>query len=221
MRKITEKIPNLDDNRQRPEGGDRGHRPSGPMIHVAPLPQGALHPKPQKAREPAAQKPDMKLPPELLRTKVNVVKTIEEHIRKHDEQKRKKEEERKEREGGKKTASGKSTKDLDGRVRTKGSTEFGSGPGQDKKKRRTGATLRRSADDDDGVMIPRQLKRQRVHGKSVNTAAPRKGDIVIQLPCTVKQFAEQTGLSVAIVITKLLGMGFPMNLNSHLDVESS
>ena len=224
MRKITERIPNLDDYRQKPDG-DRGHRTVGPMIHVAPLPQGATHPKPTKPREPAAQKPDMKLPPELLRGKGNVTKSFEEYIRKHEEQKRKKEEERKEREGGKKTAKtdSKGTKGPDGRVRTKSGTDFGGGLYEpEKKKRRSGSTMRRSADDDDGgVMIPRQLKRQKVHGRSVNTAAPRKGDIVIQLPCTVKQFAEHTGLSVAIVIRKLLEIGFPMTLNSQLDGESS
>jgi translation initiation factor IF-2 len=223
MRKITEKIPNLDDYRQRLDG-ERGHRTGGPAIHVAPLPQGASQPKPLRAREPAAQKPDMKLPPELLRSKGNVVKSIEEHIRKHEEQKRKKEEERKERDGGnKKTVGGKGGHASDARSRTKGSAEFGGGGsyGPDKKKRRSGATMRRAGDDDDGVFIPRQLKRQKVHGKSVNTAAPRKGDIVIQLPCTVKQFAEQTGLSIAMVIRKLLEMGAPMTLNSQLDRESS
>ena len=224
MRKITEKIPNLDEYRQGSEG-DRhsGHRAAGPTIHMAPLPPGATQSKPMRSREPAAQKPDMKLPPELLRGAGNIAKSIEEHIRKHDEQKRKKEEERKEREGGKKTGTGvrgKGTKD----VRTKGgTTTFGGGLYEpDKKKRRSGATVRRSADDDDGgVMIPRQLKRQKVHGRAVNTAAPRKGDIVIQLPCSVKQFAEHTGLSVAVIIPKLMGMGFMMTLNSQLDRESS
>jgi len=226
MRKITEKIPNLDDYRQGP-GGDRpgGQRHTGPTIHIAPLPQGATHPRPTRTREPAAQKPDMKLPPELLKGKGNIAKSIEEHIRKHDEQKRKKEVERKEREGGKKpAASGSRGRGGVRDVRTKGgTTAFGGGLHEpDKKKRRTGATMRRSADDDDGgVMIPRQLKRQKVHGRAVNTAAPRKGDIVIQLPCSVKQFAESTGLSVAMVIPKLMGMGFMMTLNSQLDRESS
>ena len=226
MRKITEKIPNLDDYRQRPEGErSAGHRTAGPAIHIAPLPQGATHPKPVKSREPAAQKPDMKLPPELLRGKGNVAQSIEEHIRKHEERLRKKEEERKEREGGKKTVktAGKGVKDSDQKIRTKGNVEFGALFEPERKKRRGGATVRRSSadDDDGGVFMPRQLKRQKIHGKSVNTAAPRKGDIVIQLPCTVKQFAEHTGLSLAIVIRKLLEIGFPMTLNSQLDIESS
>ncbi|MCL2005413.1 MAG: translation initiation factor IF-2 [Planctomycetaceae bacterium] len=224
MRKITEKIPNLDDYRQRPDGdrlGPGGHR-SGPAIHVAPIPQGTTQQKPTKSRELAAQKPDMKLPPELLRGKGNVAKSIEEHIRKHEERLRKKEEERKEREGGKKplaASRGRGTKD----VRSKGATAFGGGLYEpDKKKRRSGATMRRAGDDDDGgIMIPRQLKRQKVHGRAVNTAAPRKGDVAIQLPCTVKQFAEKTGLSIAILMRKLLEIGMPMTLNTQLDVETS
>ncbi|MDR0328920.1 MAG: translation initiation factor IF-2, partial [Planctomycetaceae bacterium] len=221
MRKIAEKIPNLDDYRQ----GQDGERPSTnrhtvPVIHVAPLPAGAMQQKPARSREPAAQKPDMKLPAELLRGKGNVAKSIEEHIRKHEDRLRKKEDERKEREGGKKTVGGKTPKDTDTRTRTKGNVDSPYAP--DKKKRRAGATFRRSGDDDDGgIMIPRQLSRKKIHGKSVNTAAPRKGDIVIQLPCTVKQFAEQTGLSVAVTIRKLLEMGIPMTLNSQLDSESS
>ena len=223
MRKITEKIPNLDDYRQKTDGDRGGHKTSGPAIHVAPLPQGATQQKPARIREPAAQKPDMKLPPELLKGKGNVAQSIEEHIRKHEERLRKKDEERKEREGGKKIIGSKAKEIADKKIRTKSNTEFGGGLyAPDKKKRRSGSTVRRSGDDDDGgVMIPRQLKRQKVHGKSVNTAAPRKGDIVIQLPCTVKQFAEQTGLSIAVVIRKLLEIGFPMTLNSQLDVESS
>jgi len=228
MRKITEKIPNLDDYRQQSDGDRGGHRTGGPTIHVAPLPSGASHPRPMRSREPAAQKPDMKLPPELLRKKGNVAQSIEEHIRKHEERLRKKEDERKEREGGKKTVrtDGKGlARGTDGRTNTRSSTTFGTGTPfgtADKKRRRSGATMRRAGDDDDGgVMIPRQLKRQRVHGRSVNTAAPRKGDIVIQLPCTVKQFAEYTGLSIAIVIRKLLEIGFPMTLNSQLEVESA
>ena len=224
MRKITEKIPNLDDYRQKTEG-ERGHRRDTPAIHVAPLPAGASQPRPTRTREPAAQKPDMKLPAELLRKKGNVAQSIEEHIRKHEERLRKKEDERKERDGGKKSVKtdGKGTKSTDVRTRTKGATEFGGGLyAPEKKRRRSGATMRRAGDDDDGgVMIPRQLKRQKVHGRSVNTAAPRKGDIVIQLPCTVKQFAENTGLSVAVVIRKLLEIGFPMTLNSQLDIESA
>ncbi|MDR2754118.1 MAG: translation initiation factor IF-2 [Planctomycetaceae bacterium] len=93
---------------------------------------------------------------------------------------------------------------------------------ENKKKRRTGATRRNPNYFEDEVnVIPRQLKRQRNRGRSVNTAAPRKTDIVIQLPCSVKQFAEQTGFSVPVVIKKLLEMGTPMTINSQLDREHS
>ncbi|MGL6195463.1 MAG: translation initiation factor IF-2, partial [Thermoguttaceae bacterium] len=42
---------------------------------------------------------------------------------------------------------------------------------------------------------------------------------MVQLPCTVKQFAEMTGLSVAIIIRKLMEFGTPLMINSLLDKE--
>ncbi|MDR0522655.1 MAG: translation initiation factor IF-2 [Planctomycetaceae bacterium] len=229
MRKITDKIPNLDEYRRddRSSGQTADGRRQTAGIHLAPLPKGASAPQP-KSKEPEAMKPDMKLPPELLKKK-NVAQSIEEHIKKHEERIRQKEEDRKLRESGKKTAgtgrtvagTGKSGRDFDDRKKHgKGGHDAADVFTPDKKRRRSGPNRRHNEDDGD-VVLPRQLKRQKVHGKSVNTAAPRKGDIVIQLPCTVKQFAEQTGLSLAVVIRKLLEIGMPMTLNSQLDREAS
>jgi translation initiation factor IF-2 len=76
-------------------------------------------------------------------------------------------------------------------------------------------------DDDSSMNLPRQLKRVKSRdGKAVSTAAPRKSNLVIHLPCTVKQFAEQTGTTLAVVIKKLLELKIQMQLNSQLDIES-
>ncbi|MCL2118260.1 MAG: translation initiation factor IF-2, partial [Planctomycetaceae bacterium] len=75
-------------------------------------------------------------------------------------------------------------------------------------------------DAEESFVIPRQLRRQK-KTHQVNTAAPRKNDLVIQLPCTVKQFAEQTGLSVAIVLRKLIELETPMIITSQLDEDSA
>ena len=48
---------------------------------------------------------------------------------------------------------------------------------------------------------------------------PRKNDVVIETPCSVRQFAETTGLSVPIVIKKLMELGYMTNLNQSLDTE--
>jgi translation initiation factor IF-2 len=91
------------------------------------------------------------------------------------------------------------------------------------KKPHSGAKRRHAGlefDAEESVVIPRQLRRQK-KTQQVNTAAPRKSDLVIQLPCTVKQFAEQTGLSVAIVLKKLIELEMPMIINSQLDEDAA
>jgi translation initiation factor IF-2 len=241
MRVITDKIPNLDALRKKPESNKPSHSPSpkptGPSIRIAPVPK-APTPKTPKRRDPTPQKPDMVLPKEVIRSVITTgtSKELENHIRKHEERQRKKEEERKTKDKGKGKGKGKGKSFQPETVEErpgKGSRhqhrrgEAGDIPiplvEETKKKRRSGATRRnnRSDFDEETAVIPRQLKRQRNRGQAVSTAAPRKTDIVIQLPCSVKQFAEQTGISVPVVIKKLLEMGTPMMINSQLDRESA
>ncbi|MGN1199157.1 MAG: translation initiation factor IF-2 [Thermoguttaceae bacterium] len=59
-------------------------------------------------------------------------------------------------------------------------------------------------------------KRDKNVSGAVSTA-PRKSDIVIDFPCTPKEFAESTGLSVAVVIKKLLEFGCMATINQSLD----
>ncbi|MDO5565543.1 MAG: translation initiation factor IF-2 N-terminal domain-containing protein, partial [Planctomycetia bacterium] len=56
-------------------------------------------------------------------------------------------------------------------------------------------------------------------GKSVVSTAPRKGDIVIEMPCTLKQFAEATGLSAAVIIKKCIELGRLITINQSMDQE--
>ncbi|MDR1141350.1 MAG: translation initiation factor IF-2 [Planctomycetaceae bacterium] len=247
MRVITDKIPNLDALRKKPEGNKPSHsspKPTGPSIRIAPVPK-APTPKTPKIKEPTPQKPDMVLPKDVIRSVITdgTSKELENHIRKHEERQRIKDEERKkkdfkekdkrkskkkvspvppekpekeEQQQGKEGKSGRNQQHQRTEVATPLTEES-------KKKRRSGATRRNNRNDyeEEVTVIPRQLKRQRNRGRAVSTAAPRKTDIVIQLPCSVKQFAEQTGLSVPVVIKKLLEMGTPMMINSQLDRESS
>ncbi len=226
MRVISDRIPVLDARRKKSDGdnasttgGNSATRPAGPSVRLAPVPKSPTA-KIARSNEPTPQKPDMKLPPELIRDAAasGSIKPLEEHIRKHDEKQRLKEEERRNREKGKgRTAT------PAGAGRKRGVLDQPSPQEDLKKKRRGGAAKRNRNEFEEGdmSMIPRQLKRQRHRGRAVSTAAPRKTDIVVQLPCTVKQFAEQTGLSVAVVIKKLMEMGTPLTINSQLDRDSS
>ncbi|MDR1383374.1 MAG: translation initiation factor IF-2 [Planctomycetaceae bacterium] len=108
------------------------------------------------------------------------------------------------------------------KIRKKGDDLFDSNAAAAKKRR--GSSKRRHAgmdfDADDRVVIPKHLRRQKKTQQNAVTM-PRKSDIVIQLPCTVKQFAEQTGLSIAVVMKKLIEFEMPMIITSQLEEESA
>ena len=46
--------------------------------------------------------------------------------------------------------------------------------------------------------------------KGVNTAAPRKDAVVLELPCTIRTFSEAAGVPVGQVLGTLMGMGMQM-----------
>ncbi|MDR3196400.1 MAG: translation initiation factor IF-2 [Planctomycetaceae bacterium] len=240
---MSGKILNLDALRKKPQGNKPSSqppsKPTGPSIRIAPVPKTPT-PKTPKVKEPTPQKPDMVLPKDVIRSAIatGTSKELENHILKHEERQRAKELERKSKDlkkqgkvkGKGKTPAPPETEEHHGKGGRNLHQRGGTGTDiplplveEAKKKRRSGATRRNNRNDfeEEVAVIPRQLKRQRNRGRSVSTAAPRKADIVIQLPCSVKQFAEQTGLSVPVVIKKLLEMGTPMMINSQLDRESS
>ncbi len=52
---------------------------------------------------------------------------------------------------------------------------------------------------------------RRSRGKVVNSAAPRKGDVVLQLPCTVREFSEAAGIPKVQVLLTLQQLGDESN----------
>ncbi len=65
------------------------------------------------------------------------------------------------------------------------------------------------------------FRRRQRSGPSVNTAAPRKESVVLQLPCTVREFSEAAGVpKVQVLLTiKQLGDESNKNINSPIDDE--
>ncbi len=89
--------------------------------------------------------------------------------------------------------------------------------------KRKRSTTKRPGDDDD-----RQSggsRRTRIQRKGTNTAAPRKGRVVVELPCNVRSYAEATGIPVSKILGKLMTMykdGGPMpSITSNLDAETA
>lgn len=60
---------------------------------------------------------------------------------------------------------------------------------------------------------------RRLVRKGTNTAAPRKENAVLELPCTVRSFSEATGLPAGKVLGTLMQMGQGVNINSNMDPE--
>ncbi|QEG43338.1 translation initiation factor IF-2 [Roseimaritima ulvae] len=57
--------------------------------------------------------------------------------------------------------------------------------------------------------------------KGVNTAAPRKDAVTLELPCSIREFCEAAGVPVANVLRFLMGMGTMANINASIDQETA
>jgi len=89
-----------------------------------------------------------------------------------------------------------------------------SGTRQIRKNRRN----KRGLDDDDTPRYRSQRRRKTRRGE--NTAAPRKENVVLELPCTVRSFSEASGAPVAQILKAIMSMGGELlTINSQLDSE--
>ncbi len=216
--------------RPRPGGrtGEGGKPMPRPAFKLAPMPAaGKAPPPPARGKEePAAQKPDVKLPLDAIRSaKQGGAKPLADHMRKAEQRQ-----------------AGESV-----RARTSGLLRGGSaappvppplqpggrprrspsktGGGDDllggrelrQLHRKRIAEKRGGMDDDDGRRRRRMPRQRRSSG--VSTAAPRKTNASIQVPCTVRAFSEAIGLAASEVLKKLLtfGMDTMPSMSTSLD----
>ncbi|MDR3110398.1 MAG: translation initiation factor IF-2 [Planctomycetaceae bacterium] len=229
---------NLQEKRKPSEGGagersntTQQQRPvSG--LKLAPIPTQRDN-KRSKSKEPTPQKPDMRLPSSLIAAaKQGLGTTIEAHIRTVEQSQSQESAKRVGDKGVKRPKSETVSVAPDENSRKRRKKRRGSGTvdpieafeaTQTKKKPGVPGRRGRSGEElDDMPMLPRRLVRKpKIRGVATSTAAPRKSDIVIQVPCTVKNFAVETGLPVSVVIKKLLELKMLMTINSQLDFESA
>ena len=217
----------------------------GVTIHLAPLPPQAPKPVKKATKEPAPQKPEMRLPPEVIRAAARGTQPLAKHLLEQEE--------RRQNELAAKTKDGKDArKNADSSSRGRddrkggdarkgafgepvGASDFGASKnrgkgkgGKDRGETEGRADMRnatrrggnqRFRDDDDAYRPTRPKGNRKDKGAASAVTAPRKGDVVIETPCTVKQFAETTGTSVAVVIKKLMELGYMFTLNHSFDAE--
>ena len=63
---------------------------------------------------------------------------------------------------------------------------------------------------------PRVRRRRTLTRKGTNTAAPRKGKVALELPCTVRSFSEAAGVPSAAVQRTLMGLGVMATINAPI-----
>ena len=200
-----------------------------PAIKLAPMPVSQTPPKKQKPKEPVAQKPDIKLPPDAIRAGKAGTKPLSEHLRKHEKKKA----------AAKKTGLHTASPERQApvsppapdRERSRRGTRGGAAAKSDAapalggrearqlKRKRSTSARRRSAEEGEQRSTPR--RRTRIRRVGTNTAAPRKGKISVQVPCTVREFSEAIGVPAQTILGKLLASGTMSNIAANLDAEAA
>ena len=226
------------ESKKRPPGGEGSKSTpprTGPAIKLAPMPAAQQPVAGPKSTEPAPQKPDIKLPLDAIRSAKPGTNPLKEHMRQHDE-KRKADAAVKKKGGSPAGRSPSAPAPADsssplGRDRRRtGARGPAAGEVPDEKdaktlagreqrqlaRKKTGTGKRRSSDEDDGSQ---RSHRKVFVRKGTNTAAPRKTNVVVDLPCTVRSFCMAIGVPAAKVLGKLLQLGRPTTITSELDTE--
>jgi len=240
-----ERIPVLDRLDRPGRGGkskgakpERPQRPerTGPVIKLAPMPV-VQQPTPSKSAEPAPQKPDLKLPLDAIRASKAGSKPLSEHLRKQEQKRKASKKGGKEEDvadglaedlplivtGKEKEKAKRGGRDLAFTGEDEGGFGLGGREHRQLKRKRAASARRAQAGEEEELptVVARPLTRQLRRTGSGSTAAPRKSNVVIELPCTVRSFAEALGLPVQKVLGKLLELGVMTTITANLDVDTA
>ncbi|MEZ6113388.1 MAG: translation initiation factor IF-2 N-terminal domain-containing protein [Pirellulaceae bacterium] len=206
-------------------------KPRAPVIKLASMPD-AKQPTPAAApNEPAPQKPEIRLPKDAIRRdsegqRPNLAEHMAQAELEHAQAQKppasptdKKKERAAPADGGgkskgKRRGGEKEEADDDRPRRLVG---MASARLDRQKARRTkGSSMGRDDDQGGPGLRRRTLVRAR---KGTNTAAPRKGKVALELPCTVRSFSEATGVPSSQVQRTLMQLGTMATINQQIDDE--
>ena len=186
-----------------------------PVINIAQLPE-VKQPAPQVKKDQPAQKPVLRLPQDVI-DNAKKGRSVEQLTKQAETAA-----------SGAAPASGEGTtarrtgstgrvKEGEDKEKKRGLAGMASARVDRQKQRRSKQKTRnmlRRGDDDHGRRR-RGMKRR----GGVNTAAPRKEKVALQLPCTVRSFCEAAGVGAGPVIGALMKMGHGVTINALIDGE--
>jgi len=217
---------------QRKADREKQKEKTGPAIRLAAVPTAAKPPRKPAVSEPAPQKPDIKLPLDAIRAGRGGAKPLSEQLRKREEKRAADSKSERDEEPAKGRPLNIDAATLEGllqaardRVKKQKGIEgeeeeavtLGGREQRQLKRKKTAAAKRVVApeEEEDAPAVHRPKFIRRTGGAS--TAAPRKGKLVVELPCTVRSFCEACGIPVKSALTKLLQLGQMTNVAANLD----
>ena len=248
----ADRVPMLGDKpstksvRKKPSNGETA-KPvvKTPQVKLAPLPD--FEPPPQaKSKEPIAQKPDIKLPMDVIRASKAGSKPLSDHMRKA-EQKR---DEAHQPPGARRAGGPPAPADF---KRDRGRREFIDSPpapvpsgvirdrakkakspegdseaallgGREQRqlnRKKLSDDQRRKTgglEEDEGAGRGRRLLHRPKQRQRGGPTAPRKSKVSLQMPITVRAFCEAVGIPGQMVLKKLLEMGTISNININAEL---
>jgi translation initiation factor IF-2 len=206
-------------------------------------PSGAKSPaEPPKPAEPAPQKPDLRLPADMVRASKSGAKPLSEHLKKAEERRRTDDQTKKPVGRGPvpvpppMAARGTTPLTKEGRERKRGGGKAVAGEGEEMGSSLGGREARqlnrkrlaaeqakrggRMTEEDDTPVLRGALKRLKRMGHHTGMVAPRKTKAVIQMPCTVRSFSEALGISASQVLGKLLTLDLGVMPNQLMPLDA-
>jgi translation initiation factor IF-2 len=199
-----------------------------PAVKLAPMPKSRQPSPQQTTAEPPAQKPDLRLPADVLGAGKQGAKPLAAHLRRHertlDEEKKQRglkglrppgapaplpvetEEERRTK------AKHRRGKGAAGEGEEEGKPILGGREQRQLARRRTPTTI-------DGDDRPQRFGRKprRPVSTGASTAAPRKELVTVQLPCTVRELSEAAGVSASEILRILMNEGIMTTITAVMD----
>lgn len=222
-----------DSEEAKKDSGPKTPVKKAPVVKLAAMPTTTPTPPPSSPNEPAPQKPIMTLPPDALRKGDSAPLgqfTRQEKRRKSDQAQEPAPSSPPDSTPQPDTPLSKST----GRRRRENQEVQREATAEDKElarmatarqARQQNRKSRRSGTISTGGDDASRRRRSPRARQTPSTAAPRKGNAILELPCTVRSFSEATGIPNSHILKCLMDLGLgtlsTLNINSSLEDETA